>query len=63
MAVEGVAAGGATVGGGAAGGGAGSFAGPAGTETRQLNWPGSRDQIRRVSAFSSLHLLYKTLTS
>jgi nicotinamide-nucleotide amidase len=35
---------------------------PGGTETRNLYWPGTRDQIRRVSAFSSLHLLYKTLT-
>jgi nicotinamide-nucleotide amidase len=32
-------------------------------ETRELRWTGTRDQIRRVSAFSSLHLLYKTLTS
>src|SRR5262249_52955970 len=37
--------------------------GPGGTQTRDLHWPGTRDQIRRVSAFSSLHLLYKTLTS
>jgi nicotinamide-nucleotide amidase len=40
-----------------------AVAGPTGTETRNLNWRGTRDQIRRVSAFSSLHLLYKTLTS
>jgi nicotinamide-nucleotide amidase len=35
--------------------------GPNTRETRKLLWPGDREQVRLVSAFSALHLLYKLL--
>ncbi|MFI5290288.1 MAG: competence/damage-inducible protein A [Polyangia bacterium] len=32
------------------------------TETRHLQWSGTREQVRTVAAFAALHLLYKSLT-
>jgi nicotinamide-nucleotide amidase len=37
--------------------------GPSARETRKLLWPGDREQIRLIAAFSSLHLLFKLLAS
>jgi nicotinamide-nucleotide amidase len=37
--------------------------GPDTRETRKLLWPGDREQIRLIGAFSALHLLYKLLHS
>jgi len=34
-----------------------------GCETRKLLWPGEREQVRLIAAFSALHLLYKRLSS
>jgi nicotinamide-nucleotide amidase len=31
-------------------------------ETRQLLWPGDREQIRTLAAFAAMHLLWKSLT-
>jgi nicotinamide-nucleotide amidase len=36
--------------------------GPSGTEAKHVYWPGDREQVRRIAAFSALHLLQKTLT-
>jgi nicotinamide-nucleotide amidase len=57
---------------GIAGPGGGSLDKPVGTvfiaavgddvrEVRKLFWPGDREQIRQLAAFSALHLLYKVL--
>ncbi len=35
--------------------------GPSVRETRKLSWPGEREQVRLIAAFSALHLLYKLL--
>lgn len=35
--------------------------GPDGARTKKLFWPGDREQVRRMSAVSALHLLYKAL--
>jgi nicotinamide-nucleotide amidase len=35
--------------------------GPQARETRKLVWPGEREQVRLIAAFSALHLLYKLL--
>jgi competence/damage-inducible protein CinA-like protein len=37
--------------------------GPSSRETRKLLWPGDREQIRLIGAFSALHLLFKLLRS
>jgi nicotinamide-nucleotide amidase len=37
--------------------------GPDKRETRKLLWPGDREQIRLISAFSALHLLFKLLAT
>jgi nicotinamide-nucleotide amidase len=37
--------------------------GPDARETRKLVWPGDREQIRLISAFGALHLLFKLLHS
>jgi nicotinamide-nucleotide amidase len=37
--------------------------GPDARETRKLVWPGDREQIRLISAFGALHMLFKLLHS
>jgi nicotinamide-nucleotide amidase len=36
-------------------------AGPDGTRTKKLFWPGDREQVRRIAAVTALHLLEKAL--
>jgi nicotinamide-nucleotide amidase len=36
-----------------------AVSGPSGTEARAIFWPGEREDIRRISAISTLHLLWR----
>ena len=38
-----------------------AVAGPGEQQTRQLLWPGDREQIRMLAAYSALHLMFKML--
>jgi nicotinamide-nucleotide amidase len=40
-----------------------AVAGPDGEQTRQLLWPGDREQVRLIAAYSALHLTFKMLAS
>ncbi|PSM30495.1 CinA family protein, partial [Haliangium sp. UPWRP_2] len=38
-----------------------AVSGPSGTESRALFWPGEREDIRRISAVSALHMLLRAV--
>lgn len=39
-----------------------AVAGPGVVEARKLSWPGDREMVRTMAAFSAMHLLWKNLT-